>query len=125
MLTLPHYVHIAGFILLFCVVLVRSSTIFTTTDEQPSQKNRKLFVACQHSALTLIGVTGIYLMYQKGFVVQPWFYAKIMLFAVMLSCLIKAFKKPNPSITLIQRKAGLTIALFCYLSILILVFLTD
>lgn len=117
-LTPIHYLHIFGLILLFIVVLVRTTTLFKgIEDGQPCQKNRRLFVAFQHSALTIIAGSGIYLLYHQNFTVQPWFYAKIMLFAVMLSSLIKAFKKPNPAILLVQRKAGLVIALFCYCAI--------
>lgn len=134
--TLAHYIHLIGFALLLVVILIRAKTLFTgltpienensetstTANLQPDQKYRRLFVACQHSCLTLVGFSGIYLLYNKDFQVQPWFYAKIMLFAVLLSSLIKAFKKPNAQILLVQRKAGLCIALFCYISILALVF---
>lgn len=133
--TLAHYIHLIGFALLLVVVVIRAKTLFvgltpieqensetSTTNLQPDQKYRRLYVACQHSCLTLVGFSGIYLLYDKNFQVQPWFYAKIMLFAVLLSSLIKAFKKPNPQILLVQRKAGLFIALFCYISILALVF---
>lgn len=134
--TLAHYIHLIGFTLLLVVILIRAKTLFTgltpienensetstTANLQPDQKYRRLFVACQHSCLTLVGFSGIYLLYNKDFQVQPWFYAKIMLFAVLLSSLIKAFKKPNAQILLVQRKAGLCIALFCYISILALVF---
>lgn len=124
MFTLAHYLHFIGFILLFFVVLIRAKTLFThlQADGQPDQNHRRLYVACQHSCLTLVGFSGIYLLYDKNFQVQPWFYAKVMLFAVLLSSLIKAFKKPNPQILMIQRKAGLVIALFCYIAILVLVF---
>lgn len=122
-LTFAHYIHIVAFIVLFVIIAVRATTLFKADEEgQPSQNHRRLFVAIQHSALTVIGLTGIYLLYQKQFGVEAWFYAKIMLFAVMLSSLIKAFKKPNPAILMVQRKAGLVIALFCYCSILGLVF---
>ncbi|MDO4224189.1 MAG: SirB2 family protein [Acinetobacter sp.] len=122
-LTTPHLLHIFGFIMLFLVVFVRSFTLwFGTVDGQPNQNHRRLFVAFQHSSLTLIGATGIYLLYQKDFAVQPWFFAKIMLFAVLLSSLIKAFKKPNDRIVKSQRIVGLILALFCYCAILFLVF---
>ncbi len=40
----------------------------------------------------------------KNFQVQPWFYAKIILFLVLLSSLMKAFKKDD-TILLAQRRA--------------------
>lgn len=123
-LTTTHYIHIIAFIALFLIAAVRSRTLFKniSADGQPCQNNRSVFVALQHLSLTVIGITGILMLYHHDFVVQSWFYAKITLFAVMLSSLIKAFKKPNVNITLQQRKAGLILALFCYITILIFIF---
>lgn len=124
--TLAHYIHFIGFVLLFFVVAIRAKTLFISVhDGQPDQRLRSLFVACQHTCLTLVGFSGLYLLYNKDFQVQPWFYAKVMLFAVLLSSLIKAFKKPNTHILMVQRKAGLVIALFCYIAILALVFMNN
>ena len=51
---------------------------------------------------------------------QPWFYAKIILFVVMLSSFSKAFKK-DQSILVVQRKAGLVIGCVAFVAILGLV----
>ena len=56
----------------------------------------------------------------KNFQVQPWFYAKIILFLVLLSSLMKAFKKDN-TILLAQRRAGLVISAIAFVAIIILV----
>ncbi len=51
---------------------------------------------------------------------QPWFYAKVILFLVLVSSLGKAYKKDD-SILLVQRRAGLFIAVVSLVSILALV----
>ena len=52
----------------------------------------------------------------KDFQVETWFYAKVVLFLVMVSSLIKAYKK-DESILLVQRKAGWGIALVAFVAI--------
>ncbi len=79
-------------------------------------------MALQHSALTLIVVTGVIALFLKDFQVETWFYAKIILFLVMLSSLIKAYKKDD-SILLIQRRVGWGLALVAFFAILGLVML--
>lgn len=54
--------------------------------------------------------------------VETWFYAKIILFLVMLSSLIKAYKKDD-RILLIQRRVGWGLALVAFFAILGLVML--
>ena len=52
--------------------------------------------------------------------VQPWFYAKVVLFLVLLSSLSKAYKKDDNAM-LVQRRAGLFIAAVALISIITLV----
>ena len=59
--------------------------------------------------MTLLAATGIALLVMKNFEVQPWFYAKIILFAALLSALSKAYRKEG-GIALNQRRAGLFLA---------------
>ena len=114
-------VHIFGVILLLIILLLRATTLFKgISHNQPNPSKRKLFVAVQHSALTLSIVTGVILLYMKHFQVEHWFYAKIILFLVLLSSLIKAYKKDD-RILLVQRRAGWGIALIAYIAILGLV----
>lgn len=113
--------HLLGIILLFIILLLRAVTLFKgITAQQPNQSKRKFFVAVQHSALTLSVITGLSLLYLKHFQVEHWFYAKIILFLVLLSSLIKAYKK-DQSILLVQRRAGWVIALIAYIAIVALV----
>lgn len=110
-------IHLVGVALLFVIILLRAMTLFKgVQDNQPSQSSRKLFVAFQHSSLTIVVLTGVALLVMKDFQVETWFYAKIILFLVMLSSLIKAYKKDD-SILLVQRKAGWVIALVAFIAI--------
>jgi cell division protein FtsW (lipid II flippase) len=56
----------------------------------------------------------------KNFEVQPWFYAKVILFLVLVSSLMKAYKKDD-SVLLVQRRAGLVIAIISLAAIMALV----
>ncbi len=115
--TLLASIHLVGIALLFVVILLRGMTLFKGVENnQPNQSSRKLFVALQHSSLTIIVFTGIALLVMKDFQVETWFYAKVVLFLVMVSSLIKAYKK-DETILLLQRKAGWVIALVAFIAI--------
>ena len=115
--TLLASIHLVGIALLFVVILLRGVTLFKGVENnQPNQSSRKLFVALQHSSLTIIVFTGIALLVMEDFQVETWFYAKVVLFLVMVSSLIKAYKK-DESILLVQRKAGWVIALVAFIAI--------
>ncbi len=115
--TLLASIHLVGIALLFVVILLRGMTLFKGVENnQSNQSSRKLFVALQHSSLTIVVFTGIALLVMKNFQVETWFYAKVVLFLVMVSSLIKAYKK-DESILLVQRKAGWVIALVAFVAI--------
>ncbi|MTD11599.1 invasion protein expression up-regulator SirB [Acinetobacter sp. YIM 103518] len=115
--TLLASIHLVGIALLFVVILLRGMTLFKGVENnQSNQSSRKLFVALQHSSLTIVVFTGIALLVMKDFQVETWFYAKVVLFLVMVSSLIKAYKK-DESILLVQRKAGWGIALVAFVAI--------
>ena len=115
--TLLASIHLVGIALLFVVILLRGVTLFKGVENnQPNQSSRKLFVALQHSSLTIIVFTGIALLVMNDFQVETWFYAKVVLFLVMVSSLIKAYKK-DETILLVQRKAGWVIALVAFIAI--------
>lgn len=114
-------VHMTLASLLIVVVLARTLTLFVGVQgEQPNPIARKLLVALQHFAVTFIAITGLIALYLKDFVVQPWFYAKVVLFLVMLSALMKAFKK-DPQVLLVQRRAGMILAILALASLIGLV----
>lgn len=114
-------VHMSSATLLIIAIVVGLITLYARTqDNQPNPKLRKVFMALQHLSLLLIIVTGISLLVMNDFVVKPWFYAKVVLFLVVISSLIKAFKK-DPSIVLAQRRAGMVIGIVALIALLALV----
>ena len=114
-------VHMISVTLLIGVVIARAFTLFVGVQgNQPNPVARKLFVALQHLSMTLIVLTGLTSLVIKNFEVQSWFYAKIVLFLVLFSSLIKAYKKDD-RILLVQRRAGLAIAVVALIAIIGLV----
>lgn len=114
-------IHMSSVSLLILVFVLRAFTLFIgTQNQQPNPKGRVVFVAIQHLSLTLIVLTGIALLVMNEFKVQPWFYAKVILFVVFLSSQIKAYKK-DETIALAQRRAGLIIGAVSLISTLLLV----
>lgn len=113
--------HLLAMSLLIIAFVLRGSTLFVgIQDRQPNLKARKAMVGLQHLSLTLIIVTGVILLAMKNFDVQPWFYAKVILFFVLWSSLIKIYKQDS-SILLEQRRAGLLIGTVAMVGILGLV----
>lgn len=114
-------VHMISITVLMVVVVARAFTLFVGVQgNQPNPVARKLFVALQHFSMTIIVLTGLTSLVIKNFDVQSWFYAKMVLFLVLFSSLIKAYKKDD-QILLVQRRAGLAIAVVTLIAILVLV----
>ncbi len=114
-------IHMSLASLLIVVMLGRTASLFVGTQgQQPNPKGLKLWVGLQHFSLSFIALTGLVSLYLKDFVVQPWFYAKLVLFFVMVSSMIKAFKK-DETIALVQRRAGMVISLLALAGLLGLV----
>ena len=114
-------IHMTSVSVLLVILLARGLTLFKGVQgNQPNPAGRTLWVALQHLSVTLIVVTGIVLLALKDFQVETWFYAKIILFLVMLSSLMKAYRKTD-NILLVQRRAGWGIALVALLAIIALV----
>jgi len=114
-------VHMISVTLLIGVVIARAFTLFVGVQgNQPNPVARKLFVALQHLSMTLIILTGLTSLVIKNFEVQSWFYAKVVLFLVLFSSLMKAYKKDD-RILLVQRRAGLAIAMVALIAIIGLV----
>lgn len=114
-------IHMSAAGLAIVAILARALTLFVGTQgNQPNPKARIALVALQHLAITVIALTGIVSLFIKNFDVQPWFYAKVILFFVLVSSLGKAYKKDD-SILLAQRRAGLFIAVISLLAIIALV----
>jgi uncharacterized membrane protein SirB2 len=115
--TLFNTLHLIGVALLFISLVFGGFTLFKNLqNNQPNAKFRKLFIAIQHLSLAILVVTGLMLLAAQSFQIETWFYAKIILFLVMVSSLIKAFKK-DTAILLVQRRAGWVIAFVAFVAI--------
>lgn len=111
-------IHMSSVSLAIVVLLLRSTTLFVgVQNNQPNPKRRKLYVGLQHLSFSLMLVTGLILLSLNNFQVQPWFYAKVVLFFVIISSVIKTYKKDN-TIPLAQRKAGLFITVVSFVAII-------
>ncbi|RYL29679.1 SirB2 family protein [Acinetobacter piscicola] len=114
-------IHMSSAALAMLVFILRAFTLFVgTQNQQPNPKGRVAFVAVQHLSYTLLVITGVALLVMNHFQVQTWFYAKILLFFVLLSSQIKAYKK-DEAILLTQRRAGLVLGAIAFFSILALI----
>ena len=114
-------IHMSSVALALLVFVLRAATLFVgTVNQQPNPKGRVVFVALQHLSYTVLVLTGIVLLVMKDFQVQPWFYAKITLFLVLLSTQMKAYKR-DEGISLQQRQAGVGLGAMVFVMILILV----
>lgn len=114
-------IHMSSAALAMLVFVLRAFTLFVgTQNQQPNPKGRVAFVAVQHLSYTLLVITGVALLVMNHFQVQTWFYAKILLFFVLLSSQIKAYKK-DETILLAQRRAGLVLGAIAFVSILALI----
>lgn len=91
----------------------------TTASPAPKSAGRIVLVAMQHLSFTLLVITGLVLLYQNNFVVQPWFYGKIILFLVVLSAVTKTFGKRD--IGSGQRQAGAMVAGIAFIGLMTLV----
>lgn len=114
-------IHMSAAALLVLALVSRAFTLFVGTQGNlPNPVARPFFVAIQHLALTLMVLTGVLALYLKDFIVEPWFYAKVILFFVLLSSVTKAYRKED-NIALAQRRAGLVLAIVALISIIGLV----
>ena len=114
-------IHMCMASLALLVFVLRAFTLYVGVQGNlPNPKGRKAFVAKQHAAYSLLALTGIILLIMNQFQVQPWFYAKVILFLVLLSTQIKTYKL-DPEILLVQRRGGLVIGLIAFVAIIALV----
>ena len=116
-------VHGVAILLFFITLVVQSLILFRTKDQNISNlSHRRVFMALQHSLFTILLITGVSMLYLKQFQVQHWFYAKIILFIVMVSSVIKAFRKQRTQeILLVQRRGGIILAWIAFIAILCIV----
>lgn len=107
----------------FLLLLARALPVFMRKSEQENFKpSNKILTGLQHLSYSILILSGVWLLWQKNFDVEPWFYAKVILFLVILSSTAKAFKR-NDQILLVQRKAGLVIAIVAFIALFGLIML--
>lgn len=115
------YLHICAAAIVFLFLTIRSYPILIQGQWQETSTSRnKIIVGCQHLGYSFLILTGLWLASAETFHAAPWFYAKIILFLVMLSASIKAFNR-RKVIPISQRRAGLTIAFIAFFALLSLV----
>lgn len=111
-------IHMSSVSLAIVVLMLRATTLFVgVQNDQPNPQRRKLYVALQHFSFTVVAVTGLILLTLNDFQVQPWFYAKVVLFLVILSSVIKTYKQDD-SIAMNQRKAGLFVTTVAFIALI-------
>ncbi|MBF7688274.1 SirB2 family protein [Acinetobacter rathckeae] len=116
-------VHSIAITVLLMTIIWQSIILFRlpNADTAFNVPSRKKITIIQHSIFLVLFLTGGTLLYLKHFQVQSWFYAKALLFVVIISASVKAFKKPNPNILLVQRRGGIILAWIAFVSIITLV----
>ena len=114
-------IHMSFGSLALLVLLLRTVYLFVS-NTAPAQQNKAIrlpLVILQHLSYTVLTIAGVVLLIHNQFVVQPWFYGKVILFLVLLSASHKAFGRRD--LHLQQRKAGAAIALTAFVGLLVLV----
>lgn len=105
------------------VLLLRSLPILLQGKwHEKSNVSYKILVGVQHLSYSILVLSGLWLLWQRHFQIETWFYAKIILFLVVLSASAKAFRRRG-EVLLQQRQVGLVIAIFAYSLIFALIFL--
>lgn len=116
-------IHMSCASAVFLLLLARAVPIISKkSDHEMPITSNKILIGLQHLGYSILVLSGIWLLWAKNFVVQPWFYAKVILFVVILSSTAKAFKRKE-GILLVQRKAGLVIAIVAFLALFGLIIL--
>lgn len=115
-------VHSIAAYIIFALLILRAFPILLQGRFiENSSVSNKILVGLQHLGYSVLLLSGAWLLWQSQFQVETWFYAKIILFFAMLSASVKAFRRRG-DIQLIQRRAGLVIALIAYCCIFALVY---
>ena len=114
-------IHMSIASLVFILLIVRAFPILILKKWTVERNvSNKIIVGLQHFSYSVLILSGLWLLWDNQFQVEMWFYAKVILFLVLVSSLGKAYKKDD-SILLSQRRAGLVIAVVSLVSILALV----
>ncbi len=120
--TLIKILHGIVAVTIFFLLLLRAyPVLIQRVWRQESSTSNKIIVGLQHLGYSLLVFSGLWLASLSSFDAQPWFYAKIILFFVILSASIKAFNRKK-DIPLTQRQFGLSITIIAFCALFALVF---
>lgn len=115
--------HIVFAISAFAFLIIRALPILSQRDwQQKSTTSNKILIGAQHLSYSIIVLSGLWLLWASKVEIQTWFYAKIILFFVILSATAKAFTRKK-EILLVQRQAGLVIAIIAFFALFGLIML--
>lgn len=116
-------IHMSCASAVFLILLARAfPLLMKNKNDESEHTSNKILIGLQHLGYSILVLSGLWLLWLKNFDVQPWFYAKLVLFFAILSCTAKAFKR-NDQILLVQRKAGLIIAIVAFIALFGLIIL--
>ena len=116
-------IHMSCATAIFLLLLARAlPVLMKKSDDQGQIISHKMLIGIQHLGYSILVLSGLWLLWAKNFSVQPWFYAKIILFIVILSSTAKAFRRRD-DILLVQRKAGISIAIIAFIALFGLIIL--
>lgn len=97
----------------FPVLILKKWTVERTV-------SNKIIVGLQHLSYSVLILSGLWLLWDNQFQVEMWFYAKVILFLVILSASMKAFSRKSERL-LVQRQAGLVIAIVAFIALFALI----
>lgn len=107
--------------LVFILLIVRAFPILILKKWTVERTvSNKIVVGLQHFSYSVLILSGLWLLWDNQFQVEMWFYAKVILFLVILSASMKSFSR-NSERLLVQRQAGLVIAIVAFLALFALI----
>ena len=107
--------------LVFILLIVRAFPILILKKWTVERTvSNKIIAGLQHFSYSVLILSGLWLLWDNQFQVEMWFYAKVILFLVILSASFKAFSRKSARL-LVQRQAGLVIAIVAFLALFALI----
>ena len=107
--------------LVFILLIVRAFPILILKKWTVERTvSNKIVVGLQHFSYSVLILSGLWLLWDNQFQVEMWFYAKVILFLVILSASMKGFSRKSERL-LVQRQAGLVIAIVAFLALFALI----
>lgn len=114
-------IHMSIASLVFILLIVRAFPVLILKKWTVERTvSNKIIVGLQHFSYSVLILSGLWLLWDNQFQVEMWFYAKVILFLVILSASFKAFSRKSERL-LVQRQAGLVIAIVAFLALFALI----